>query len=358
MNELRDLARDGPVADFADRPPAAFGYGRASVTSGLSLQVDGYWLSWWGMQDPGFGPWPQPHEQRTGRVHFNRRYDFSRRPEDWDEHCKRKGLHKAAHPVAVVVILRNQPVHGLPESWPRFVGDHPVIYEYRPAAVLQAVQPGDSVSGATMGTLGGYLWRASDGRNFALSCAHVFGNGPASRVDAGSVHVGSVVESHMPPINTGVCNNRIQTPISVHTVDVAVADLAGNPPIQLAHKGAGKIATRTPIAHIGQGDLVTLNGATSGTLAGKVKECNIWKEFSFHGNTYCFGDLLVVEDVNFHYLASQFTKAGDSGAWVVSTRAGHASWDAMLIAGDGANAYCCYSENIMAMIDPGLSIPP
>ena len=68
--------------------------------------------------------------------------------------------------------------------------------------------------------------------------------------------------------------------------------------------------------------------------------------------------LLVVEDVNFHYLASQFTKAGDSGAWVVSTRAGHASWDAMLIAGDGANAYCCYSENIMAMIDPGLSIPP
>ena len=75
-------------------------------------------------------------------------------------------------------------------------------------------------------------------------------------------------------------------------------------------------------------------------------------------NTYCFGDLLVVEDVNFHYLASQFTKAGDSGAWVVSTRAGHASWDAMLIAGDGANAYCCYSENIMAMIDPGLSIPP
>jgi hypothetical protein len=104
--------------------------------------------------------------------------------------------------------------------------------------------------------------------------------------------------------------------------------------------------------------LVTLTGATSGTLSAKVKECNIWKELAFQGNSYCFGDLLVIEDVTYHYIASQFTKPGDSGAWLVNTAAGHVSWDAMLIAGDGANAYCSYSENIMAMIDPQLMIPP
>jgi hypothetical protein len=355
MNELRDLAREGLIADFADKPP--YSLANEEMT-GLSLRVDDYWLAWYWHRYHFGHPWGSPTDQRVARTHYGHRYDFSQRPDDWLDRCKKKGMLREAHPVAIIVILRNEQRNGLPEEWPRFVGEHPVIYEHRPEAILQALASGDSVLGASSGTLGGYLWRASDGRHFALSCAHVFGQGSASTVHAGSAYVGSVVESHFPPASTGKCNNRIQGPVSSRSVDVAVADLAGSPSIQITIPKVGKLAAQTSIAQIGQGDLVTLTGATSGTLSAKVKECNIWKEMKLNGTSHCFGDLLVIEDVFFHYIASQFTKAGDSGAWVVSTAAGHASWDAMLIAGDGANAYCSYAENIMAIIDSQLTIPP
>lgn len=363
MNELRDLARDGPIAEFVDKLDGLPDH----VASGVSLRIDEYWLAWfdWWLARH-YAPWPVLSStaivQRQWRKHYGMRYDFARVPDDWKEHCSRKGLYRPGHPVSVIVILHGEAGEGIPESWPRFVGDHPVVYEHRPDAVLEGIAPSAEVTGVTTGTLGGYLWRASDGQHFGVSCAHVFGfqNAPGGSAvhDTAGVFVGKVIESHFPNVSSGKCNNRLQPIATVSTVDVAVTDLSGKPAFSVAHPSVGKIAGRTLIQDIGQGDLVALVGANGRTLIGKVKECNIWKELRFNGNSYCFGDLLVVEDATHHYLPSKFTKPGDSGAWVVSTGAGYPSWDAMHIAGDGSCSYCCYSENIMALLDPQLSMPP
>jgi hypothetical protein len=364
VNELRNLASDGSIADFIEQRPGSPRLDMGML-GGVSLRLDEYWLSWhwhrWYWQHvilPAAGP--SAIDRRAARVHHGDRYDFAYLPDDWSDYCYRKRWKQDAHPVAVVAILRTEMREGIPDAWPRFVGNHPVIYEYRPEAVLQAISPGDSVTGATTGTLGGYLWRPSDGQHFALSCAHVFGEFDPYKpqaVYAGSTNMGRVVDSHFPPVTTGACNNRISGLVIDRSVDAAVADLSGAPSIALPLPGSGKVTAWTPIAHLSSGDQVTIH-AQSGRLSGKVKECNIWKELTFKGNTYCFGDLLVIEDTTHHYIASQFTKPGDSGAWVVSTGAGYPSWDAMLVAGDGANAYCSYAENVMAKVDPTLALPP
>lgn len=360
MNELRDLARDGPIAEFVDRLDGL----PEHAASGVSLRIDEYWLAWFNWRSlHHYGPWSVlPATQRSLRKHSGARYDFDRLPDDWNEHCARKGLRIPGHPVSVVVILRGEAGEVIPDAWPRFVGYHPVVYEHRADAILEALSPSAEVTGVTTGTLGGYLWRASDGQHFGVSCAHVFGlqNAPGgSAVHATGVpFVGKVVESHFPSVSSGKCNNRLQPIATVSTVDVAITDLSGKPAFSVAHPSIGKVAGRTLIQDIGQGDLVTLVGAKGRALSGRVKECNIWKQIKFNGNSYCFGDLLVVEDATHHYLPSKFTKPGDSGAWVIGTGAGYPSWDAMHIAGDGSCSYCCYSENIMALLDPQLSMPP
>lgn len=362
MEELRSLAQFGPIADFVARPPLTL---PMEGVTGVSLRLDPFWQSAHSFYNFHYrNPYPYPHaevpKQRAWRVHAGYRYDLSFRPGGWSDYCASKGLRKDAQPVEVVVILRKPPPHGIPESWPRYVDDYPIIYEYRPEAVLQALAPGDSVSGVSNGTLGGYLWNPTDGRHFAISCAHVFGSGPgygspASSISAGGAIIGQVLESHMPSASVAKCNSHAQS--GTPSVDVAVADLSGSPTIHLPTPSVGKVTARSQIAHLGPGDPVSLTGATSGTVHGTISACNIWKEITFAGAKYCFSDLLEVTDATYHYVASNFTKPGDSGAWVVNSTAGHAAWDAMLIGGSGAIAYCAYAENIALAIDPNLALP-
>lgn len=217
MNELRELASDGPIADFVDNPDR-LGLS-VDVMRGVSLQLDAYWRVSYLRHLPhyssAFGPWWNGREsdQRAMRTHFAMRFDFGYRPHDWEHYCKTKGLPETAHPVSVVVILREELKFGIPESWPRLVAGHPIYYEHRPEARLFAsVTPGSAVSGVTGGTLGGYLWRPSDGTHFAIGCAHVFGEIPAvsaPTVVAGSASIGKVVESRFPAVSAGKCNRRI-----------------------------------------------------------------------------------------------------------------------------------------------------
>ncbi len=361
MEELRSLGRSGPIADFVARPPFSL---PMEVVSGVSLRFDPYWLSSYSFYNFRYPyPYTMAHvpQLRTFRVHGGYRYDMSYRPNDWSDYCASKGLRGDSQPVQVIVILRKELPDGIPESWPRYVDDgYPIVYEYRPEAVLQALAPGDSVSGLSNGTLGGYLWNPTDGRHFAISCAHVFGSAPtystsASSISAGGVVVGKVLESHMPSASTAKCNSHAQS--GTPSVDVAVADLSGGPSIHLPTPSVGKVTLRSQIASLGPGDVVSLTGATSGTVHGTITACNLWKEITFAGATYCFSDLLEVTDATHHYFASSFTRPGDSGAWVVNNSAGHAAWDAMLIGGGGAIAYCAYAENIALAIDPSLALP-
>ena len=369
MIEIREIGQDGPVADFIDRPPGPL---LPKAVSGVSLRLDDFWLHWYlrwywnrqywrGSPFPPLGAWGNQRELRT---FFGMRYDFAARPDDWGAYCTRKGGGEGTHPVSVVVILRDPIAGPIPESWPRSIAHHRVIYEYRPPAYAQSVRGGDAVRGVASGTLGGYLLNRSDGHHFALSCAHVFGYPlPATgslRVETSGggapIHVGSVVEAVFPSGASGKCNNRIQP--RFNSVDAAVADLTGGPSIDITQPSGGRVSQVTPIGQIGPGDPVSFTGATSGRVSAKIKDCNIWKELLVDGQKVCFGDMLELEDVTFNYLASALSKPGDSGAWVISTSSGLASWDAMLVGGDGRTSYCSYAENVMAELDPNLGVPP
>jgi hypothetical protein len=109
----------------------------------------------------------------------------------------------------------------------------------------------------------------------------------------------------------------------------------------------GKISGISPIGSIGQNDPVNFVGYASSHVNAVVSELNIWKEIKISNSPVCFGDLMVLDHPSYNYITVSLAKPGDSGAWVVNTSNNVATWDGMLIGGDGIRAYCCFSENIM-----------
>lgn len=375
MQELRDLAQSDLIGDFVEKPPRELSI---EHVSGVSLKIDEYWLGWFGSRYAGPFWSRDLQDQRLHRMFFGMRYDFSDRPPDWQEHCRRKGYVRekmpkdGAHPVSVVVILRRPLKQIYGEGYPRFVGPHPIVYELRAEAEGYSLRGGDYVGGSKSGTLGGFLWHTNDLTYYALSCAHVLGDAsspgnlnraysPKPNAFGAKVEIGNVTWSEMPPSkSTSKCNSR--TDPNAPTIDVAIAEIDGPTlPItpNLIFPNAGKITQWTPIANIGQGDPTSFCGYASGTVNAKVKEATIWKELTLNGTPYCFKDLFVLEDIVFRYVTSALAKHGDSGAWVVNSTSSVVSWDGMLIGGDGVNAYCCYAENIMQSLpDSHLVLPP
>jgi len=365
MRELRELGSSGPIAEFVETQEEA----SPSNSSGVSLRIDDYWLAWfqrirWLGWHPHFGP---SFVQREMRTFFRFEYDFSARPPDWDAYCASKGR-KGSHPVSIIVLLRRPHPGRSADNWRTEVGDHPIVCEYRPEAFAHSIAGGAGVTGTSTGTLGGYLWHTNEQEHYAISCQHVLG--ATDLTQASTVHaltrksakisIGNVIQSVFPPQHEGKCNNRIQpgSLASPNSVDAAVVDLSGHPTIDLNLPGVGKIVKWTDVAQMGQGDSVTFTGYASGTVKAKIKECNIWKEIDVKGQKVCFGDLFVLEHEVHQYVPQDLSKPGDSGAWIINTQASIASWDGMLIGGDGVNAYCAYAENTMKYLDSHLVIPP
>ena len=308
-------------------------------------------------------------QQRVYRSYFGDTYDFNSKPSDWDSYCKRKGYAAAdswpgesIHPVLVVVILRRPLKDIFPKGgdYPRRLGPHPIIYEYRMEAEGYALRSGDFLGAAQEGTLGGFLWNSRDLTYNAVSCAHVLGResvggkknraySPKPGALGAKVEIGDVIWSQMPSASsTTKCNSRADP--NAPTIDAACAVIDGNTAPNLAFPGAGKITQWTPIASMGQGDPTSFYGNISGHVHAKIKEATIWKEIKLNGTPYCFKDIFALEDTVFQYVAAALAKKGDSGAWVVNATAGVVSWDGMLVGGDGQNAYCCYAANIMSAL--------
>jgi hypothetical protein len=376
VQELRELANGELIGNFVEDPP--YGLSIENV-SGVSLRIDEYWLAWNRARPLAFGLPPfEPIPQRTSRTFLGARYDFNDRPPDWDSYCTRKGYFGAGaltymttvHPVLVVVILR-RPLGEIFQKgdFPRHVGPHPIVYDHRPDAEAYALRSGDFLGAEAEGTLGGFLWNKRDGAYNAVSCAHVLGKesvggsrnraySPKPGALGGKVEIGDVIWSEMPKaVSSTKCNSR--TDPNAPTIDAACVVMDSTVTPNLASSWSGKITQHTPIAHMGQGDAASFYGNVSKHVRAKIKEVTIWKEIKVGKTSYCFKDIFVLEDTIFHYVAADLAKKGDSGAWVVNTSAGFASWDGMLVGGDGQNAYCCYAENIMnAMPDKDLILPP
>jgi len=360
MNELRDLARRGPIADFVDQPPYPLSL---QNMSGVSLRVDDYWQAWFFSRFWGHFGNPLAQSFREARSFFGTRYEFNGVPVDWNEHCIRLGYGEDAHPVTIVVHLRATAQVDLRDA-PTTVDHHPVVYERRPAAEAYSLQCGDFLGGNSKGTLGGFLWSLKDRACVAVSCAHVVGDIAGERVyspDPGfrgkSTEIGTVVHSVFPRPIAGVkCNNRIQA--NAPCVDAALIELDAPGSAVARHPGVGKIGRVTAIGDMGQNDPIEFYGSKSGAVDAKIKECNIWKELLVDGTPTCFGDLFVLESRSPKYILSQLAQPGDSGSWVIGQAGGISGWDGMVVGGDGLNAYCCYAENVMAAFGTGFALPP
>ena len=103
-----------------------------------------------------------------------------------------------------------------------------------------------------------------------------------------------------------------------------------------------------PIASMSPGDAVKFAGKTSGKKDAEIGALCLWHEISVDNKPHCFSDLFEITKPKPFYLNSDLAKPGDSGAWIISLVNHVASWDGMLIGGDGAQAYCCFAENLLA----------
>lgn len=352
MEELRDLASDGLIADFIENPPRILS---TENVSGVSLHIDDFWLRW-----SRVTRWP-PYPYHSGiptwrdmRTYFGARHDFIQKPPNWGDYCNRKGYPRDAHPVTVIVILRDPYDPKRFPDVPRSIDKHPIIYEHRPEAVGYLLTPGDFLACAGEGTLGGFLWNTNDSTYQAMSCAHVLGAAvaraysPEPGIFTSKSEIGSVTFWDMPSASTGKCNRKIQPYAPV--VDLALVTVDSATATSISVPGLGRVTADTAIANMDQDDPVDFVGYKSGHVKAKTAEFNIWKELKINGVATCYSDLFVIDHVNYPYIATSLAKPGDSGAWIASTSGAAVWWDGMLIGGDGIRAYCCFAENIMAKL--------
>jgi hypothetical protein len=357
MQELRELGQSDLIGTFVERMPNGL---TLETVSGVSLRIDDYWLRSY-LQYAEVGP---ERTQRRVRTNGGPRYPFDERPNNWRAHCKEKGWNPEAHPVAVIVIVNSLKTLKHIDV-PHSIGPHPIVYEERPMAIGLSVQSGAYVAAQKPGTLGGILCDPSHAIHFAATCGHVLGassigmraHSPKPARHGPPVEIGTVAISIVPSSPLGIkCNNRIQP--GSPSVDFGLVQLDPNVSFDATQPTFGKVTRTSAISDIGQGDIVNFHGFESQKVTAEVHECNIWKQLNVNGTLVCFGDLLVLRDVQMNNTLTPLAQQGDSGAWIISTAAGDVSWDGVLIGGDGPNVYCSYAENIMNALGSQFALPP
>jgi hypothetical protein len=218
-----------------------------------------------------------------------------------------------------------------------------IVETQEPARLLAA--RGDRVisSAGVLGTLGGFLLDSISNGTFAITCGHVLSSGPAS-TSAG--HLGQCVHAAMPktlPAGTA-CTSGCGY---VTELDVALIDVTGT----------GVTNTASSIAAIvAPGDIVTMDGATSGSrryeVGGAVVEHTIggscWsKLFLFHAPVS-----VGVLPVGLCVAMTPPPAGGDSGAWLLRNTN---EWVGMVVAGNALHGYALAGTDILAQGDSSFS---
>lgn len=335
---------------------------------GVSLGYDEYWLTaaseimhsrWW----PEIRHYPPVRFARLFRMNEPEFQDFFRellehyRPPGWAEHARRKGYSESKSPIVIKVLVRSRDVARNPNLARSFEG-HPVVYQYRADCVAYAatLTSGDSVGpvAKTEGTLGGFLENSNTGDSFLTTCGHVVDSQSSdvyspSTPSGGKMAVGQVDWKILPPQKTvgGVCNNRGNA--NAIRVDLALVKLDPNAAVPAPSVGLHL----TPISAMTTGDPIVFDGFKSKRVQAEIKDLNLWREVKIAGKEHCFGDLFTITPRHRVYINTALAKDGDSGSWIMydGPHSVMRSWEGMLVAGDGAEVYCCFAENILDECD-------
>jgi hypothetical protein len=284
-------------------------------------------------------------------------------PPGWHLHCQTKGYSEDALPIVFKVILRTEDDFRELKELPRSFRRYPIVYESRPPCVGMSINAGGSIGNAspkTAGTAGGFLRDTGTGKLYVVSCAHVLGScgdkiyTPGPLDSKKTTQIGTVKLEVLPSPNTlQGCNNRSHPLLS--SLDLAIAEVDPGVAWSFMLPGLGRPSFVTPVLNMKTADKVVMFGKTSGRIDAELDSLCIYHEIDIDGQPRCFGDIFTMSHIHPWYINTDLIKSGDSGSWVLRSIDTATGWDGVAFAGDGAQAYACFAENVMASCLQNLS---
>jgi hypothetical protein len=338
---------------------------------GAILEVDRYWLDShnlvWSMRYDRwdhFWHWNNSKEWRQIMRSRGLRYEPDWRPSDWGEHCKHVGYPPDANPFVIRIVLR-RPEYLATAELPQAYQNYPVVYEYRPpcrgishALIERPLSVGCAFPRGTAGTLGGILRCPITNKQYAVGCAHVLGEShnkiysPGPYEGRGLREIGEVKHSIFPGPKTPGLPCHPDHNAEATKLDVSIAELWDYAD---SVRSLGWIPEPTSVRStrdICQNDAVIIAGKVSGTINASIGGCGIWYEIEFDDGAVqagprCFGRLFELKPARRQYVREEIARPGDSGAPVLNLSGTGYSWDGILMASDGPQAFACFVQYLM-----------
>ena len=200
------------------------------------------------------------------------------------------------------------------------------------------------------GTAGGLLKHKTSGQTFITSCAHVFGNKGSSVYSTKKKIAEVVLSTKPPPKQQGANCNKMYTGNS-QSVDFSIAELDDNITFSYPFPKHGVAEHWTGIHEMSPYDEVSFIGNISAYTKAEIGALSLWHEIDIEGKPRCFNDIFEITPKRPWYFNTLLAKHGDSGSWILNDENNVLAWDGVLIGGDGAKAYCAFSENIKSVLD-------
>ena len=308
-------------------------------------------------------------------------WDYNFRPPNWDIHCKNQGYPKDSQPFRIRIILRHVSDDvelKVIDNYPTEYEGYPITYEMRPQLEAysltsvelieriyqlagfgsnvgseSAVSVGRGGASPTAGTLGGILKNPQSGKQFLVSCAHVFGSlntpvyTPGPYENRGQNLLGVVRFSELPTLTppNQPCNMRFDP--DAPRLDLAVAELYPDTVPKSIFAVLPRVETIRVAASMTPYNPVSFTGKISGRTSAFLGGCTIWHSLKFADGMRCFGSIFEITCPEGR--RGPLARKGDSGAWIMDNIGGLNCWCGMLIAAyeDNDRAYCCFAQDIL-----------
>ncbi len=257
---------------------------------------------------------------------------------------ERGGLAEVDGPEDLLVTFESQPV-------PRLL-----------AGGKSAVRPlvgGLGLAGASgpPATLGGIVTSAS-GEKFAVTCAHVLGQGE-------EVLQPAPIDNRREAVRIGVCSHRSrlrahESPVSpydadLNEVDAALVALDGGVRADLAMLEAGPLAGISRRSDLHEHISVDIVGLRAKRRSLRVGKLRLYGEFSHGRETFGYQNLFELRRRSrFFGLTGTFgppVSGGDSGAWVLRPGAPGPEWAGVVVAGEGPTAYAVMAASVVEWME-------